>query len=631
MNAHALADLYRQAHDLMRNADGLQPQEALDELLKYLFFKQQHEIHSNPDSSIIAPYETLNDDSGRLASAQWVRETFSKYAAHAAAWVNAAWPESGFRLSDATLLTMHELLVPVSITGLHIDVLSTAIREFIAAELRKGLGIFLTPDDVAKMMVDFVNPNDYDYVMDPACGSGTFLKEVLSRRKGNARLDAMDSIWGIDKNPKMLMMTQLNVGASPHSYRGAHLDSLFDIDGSDTRNNLPGYDYFDAVFTNPPFGVTIDPRNQDLSRYRCTNPTGKSNRLPSEVLFIEQCLNFLKPGGILAIILPKSVLTNRNLSYARTELGQLGYIYAAVSLPPETFAATGTQTTTYVLFIRKFGTQEDHSSTTSIPLVDVDNVGFDSTGRPKKGNQLTKTAALLKAHEVRNDGEPKRRLLPQVNKNLTFCKFADSVAQTGKHDWRHKMGDYVEIATTGKTPSRADYTSQGLFLVKVGNLTGSGIRWTPRDRNFTSGKVAERLKQNAQLMLRIGDILLTASAHSPVYIAKKVDIVTRIPDWVGHEASFVGEVMMLRPRPGVDCYKLLAYMRQNQTVERLQRLIRGQTAHLHAQDLLMMAMPDPIAIDDEMNDLAEILRHQANLNEELNELIFAERQFTVPV
>ena len=129
-------------------------------------------------------------------------------------------------------------------------------------------------------------------------------------------------------------------------------------------------------------------------------------------------------------------------------------------------------------------------------------------------------------------------------------------------------------------------------------------------------------------MLKTGDILLTASAHSPVYIAKKVDIVTRIPDWVGCEASFVGEVMMLRPRPGVDVYALLAYLRQDATTERIQQLIRGQTAHLHADDLLEMTMPAPASMDAEMRVLADILRNQTILNEQLNDSIFAERKHT---
>ena len=454
MNSHTLAELYRQAHDLMRNSDGLQPQEALDELLKYLFFKQQHEVRTIHGDSLTAPIRPLIGLWEEIETARWVREAFATYAKEAASWVNATWPERGFALSDPTLMAMHKLFTSVTITNLRVDVLNAAIGEFISADLRKGLGIFLTPDDVAKMMVDFVDPKGNDHVIDPACGSGTFLKEVLSRRQRDDRLDGLPTLWGIDKNPKMLMMTQLNMGTTNPSYRGAHLDSLFDIDGTDTCNELPKYNHFDAVFTNPPFGVTIDPRNQDISRYLCSKSAGKRSRLPSEVLFIEQCLNFLKPGGTLAIILPKSVLTNRNLANARKELGQLGYIYAAVSLPPETFGAAGTQTTTYVLFIRKFDLQEDRSSPISIPLIHIHNVGFDNTGRLREGNQLPHIATTLRCPSAPVNGRLKHRELPPLDKNLTFSRFGDSAATTGQQGWQHNLSDYLEFATTGKTPSR---------------------------------------------------------------------------------------------------------------------------------------------------------------------------------
>ena len=103
------------------------------------------------------------------------------------------------------------------------------------------------------------------------------------------------------------------------------------------------------------------------------------------------------------------------------------------------------------------------------------------------------------------------------------------------------------------------YTSDGLFVVKVGNLTGNGINWQPRDRNFIDrSEISKRAKQN--LMIKEGDILLTSSAHSVIYIAKKVDIVHKIPKWVGGNASIVGEVMLLRPdKQKIDPYALLAY------------------------------------------------------------------------
>ena len=121
------------------------------------------------------------------------------------------------------------------------------------------------------------------------------------------------------------------------------------------------------------------------------------------------------------------------------------------------------------------------------------------------------------------------------------------------------------------------------FLVKVGNLTGHGINWKARERNFVSGADADHRRQNQHLMLDAGDILLTSSAHSPIYIARKVDIVSELPQWLRGEASFVGEVMRLRTKNGIDPYVLLAYLRLPSTQQKILTLVRGQTAHLHSR------------------------------------------------
>lgn len=135
------------------------------------------------------------------------------------------------------------------------------------------------------------------------------------------------------------------------------------------------------------------------------------------------------------------------------------------------------------------------------------------------------------------------RLLPKIAKKVSLACLPDLLAGRlgrAKGSRAVPLRTIVAMARNGKTPGRAHYAAAGLFLVKVGNLTGQGINWTARARNFIANPEADMRRQNASLMLRPGDILLTSSAHSPVYIAKKVDIVSAVPAWVGGQASFVG-------------------------------------------------------------------------------------------
>ena len=144
-----------------------------------------------------------------------------------------------------------------------------------------------------------------------------------------------------------------------------------------------------------------------------------------------------------------------------------------------------------------------------------------------------------------------------------------------------------------------------------------------RDRNFVDSKESAKRTKSERLMLKKYDILLTSSAHSPIYIAKKIDIVWKIPDWLNSKASFVGEVMLLRPNLElVDPFDLLAFLRMPETAKEIRGMIRGQTAHLHPNDLRELIVPNGILRpNQDLKKLNESLRKLAVLNEDINELI----------
>ena len=622
-NQFKLVSLYSRAHDLMRNIDGLQPQEAFDELLTFLFFKQANEelgpkIDYPTDFNLNGLFEQSNKN-----LAVQIKDLFGQYVKTFNSWFQNLWKDARFHLSDSALLSICEVFKDINFSDVPYDVRSAALSEFLSPEIRRGLGIFLTPDEVVRMMVQFVAPRPEDAVYDPACGSGTFLIETLKLMSQQPSSEKI-AIWGTDKNPRMLLLSELNLGHfTGFTFNRQLVDSLYP--NSNHKENWLKSENFDVIFTNPPFGVSLDNTSYDLRGFEtCKSKNGYLvNRQQSEVIFIEQAIKYLKPGGILAIVLPKSVLTNSSLKTARKALDQLGYIYAAVSLPPETFATTGTQTSTIVLFIKKFISKEEAYDHTTISFADVTNVGFDATGRLRTDNQLTKLPEDLKNSRTKHKNRGICRIFPKVSKNVTFSSLKSLIAKEKSIKSKFKLLDVVEFATTGKTPSRKDYTQDGLFVVKVGNLTGNGINWQPRDRNFIDcSEISRRAKQN--LIIKKGDILLTSSAHSVVYIAKKVDIVHHIPQWVGGNASIVGEVMLLRPdKQKIDSYALLAYLRFPSVVDQIQRLVRGQTAHLYADDLLNIPIPTSLMKGGEMFDkIINALRLETDLNQKLNDCAY---------
>ncbi len=157
------------------------------------------------------------------------------------------------------------------------------------------------------------------------------------------------------------------------------------VEWSNEINNTIKMDYYDVIVTNPPFGTNIPIDNPNiLDQFELT--TFKSNNprksLPPEQLFIERCLNFLKPGGYLGIVLPDSILSNPGLIWLREWLFKKTYIIASIDLPIETFLPhVGVQTSILILQ-KKTLEQEKYSENYEIFMAVPEKVGHDRRGKP---------------------------------------------------------------------------------------------------------------------------------------------------------------------------------------------------------------------------------------------------------
>jgi type I restriction enzyme M protein len=80
----------------------------------------------------------------------------------------------------------------------------------------------------------------------------------------------------------------------------------------------------------------------------------KVGKIKTELLFIERCLDLLKPGGRLGIVLPEGVFNNPSLAFVREFVEARAFLRAVVSLPPETFFSSGASVKASILFLEKF-------------------------------------------------------------------------------------------------------------------------------------------------------------------------------------------------------------------------------------------------------------------------------------
>ncbi len=213
----------------------------------------------------------------------------------------------------------------------------------------------------------------------------TLDKDVRGSRMWNL---ANGCIYGTDANDRMARTSKMNMIMHGDGHGGVHHhDGFLNVNGIfDGR--------FDIILTNPPFGASVEPSDtvleeqtaipaelerryadrygnpyrDALSRVRAAVgkpiaslfalPTVKGNRqvgkIKTELLFIERCLDLLKPGGRLGIVLPEGVFNNPSLAYVREFCEDRAFIRAVVSLPPETFVSSGATVKASLLFMQKF-------------------------------------------------------------------------------------------------------------------------------------------------------------------------------------------------------------------------------------------------------------------------------------
>jgi len=297
------------------------------------------------------------------------------------------------------------------ITEAQREAIGDAFEVFIGPALRGAEGQFFTPRNVVKMIVDVLDPSPRDFIIDPACGTGGFLivaiehiwkklEEEGKRKNWSSEILAIQKreiaskyFRGIDKDSFLAKVTKAYMAIVGDGRGGIFCENSLKNpkEWSNSAQEKIQLNKFEIVITNPPHGAKIPVKGEEiLEQYNLSKVWKKdktkndwfmTNKIRSQqspqVLFLERCLQLLKPGGRMAIILPESLLGNPSHGYVVTYLRKNAKIIGLVSMPEELFQPH-THNKTCVLFVQKEVQKNDDIMFMSI----VKWCGHDSRGNP---------------------------------------------------------------------------------------------------------------------------------------------------------------------------------------------------------------------------------------------------------
>jgi type I restriction enzyme M protein len=214
------------------------------------------------------------------------------------------------------------------------------------------------------------------------------LQQTIDPQRKGSRMWKLANqyIFGCDANDRMARTSKMNMIMHGDGHGGVHHhDGFINVNGIFEGR-------FDIVLTNPPFGANVEESDvvlqadvtvpedieelyekeygetykDALARVRAAVGKSiaslfelpKSDRVKTEILFIERCLTLLKPGGRMGIVLPEGIYNNPSLAYVREFVEDRAFIRAVVSLPQETFYSSGASVKASLLFLQRFSAGE---------------------------------------------------------------------------------------------------------------------------------------------------------------------------------------------------------------------------------------------------------------------------------
>ena len=340
-------------------------------------------------------------------------------------WTGVFPTNSKLEMQKATVKACVKELQNVKLFNSNLEVVDEAFEQLVNKGQKGDMGQYFTPRYVIDMCVKMLNPSPDEKMIDTAAGSCGFPMHtifhswnILNPNKDNLFTTGKrtqkeedyvkENVFGIDFSEKSVRVGRmLNIVAGDGHTNVIELNTLdYENWTKDYVNNEEWSDKyregfnrlkklsrptksksdkvrfkefdFDIVMANPPFAGDLTNKEQ-LKQYLLGRKNGLTeeslqNKVGRDILFIERNINFLKPGGRMAVVLPQGRFNNSNEKYIRDYILTRCRLLGVVGLHSNVFKPH-TSTKTSVLFVQKWTDASDKNYPDICPKPKADHDG----------------------------------------------------------------------------------------------------------------------------------------------------------------------------------------------------------------------------------------------------------------
>lgn len=381
-----LKRIFSQCHDTIWQSGEKSKPKALDEFNKLLFLKMYDELEREKKEKHL---DTYLFQTSSIETKTQLKERIEKTYQQAISDRKVDGLMQPLNLDEYQIFDIIERMQPLNLLATDKDPKGLAFETFVENYMKGDFGQYFTPRNIVEFMLS-VSPivwdkdfNSTHRVLDPCCGSGSFLTQAIStfrerfRNPKNWQDFANNAIFGVELSEDISLSAKINLALHDDGH-----DNIKNANGL----NTPRFDWkapnVHLILTNPPFGgepvenrtaetdkalenlkrfydyETFEitrKRTDDLDRIRGkAKDSGRfTDSIRPEYIFIELFYKMLVDGGIVEVIVPDSLLTTSTARYVRNFIEEHFRILAVISLPQYTFTHYGAGVKSSILVLKK--------------------------------------------------------------------------------------------------------------------------------------------------------------------------------------------------------------------------------------------------------------------------------------